>query len=123
MQTEISLSTAESEYIACSTAMREVLSLMQIMKEINDIFPVYQPKPIVRCNVYEDNESCIAMAKNRKFSPRTKHIAIKYHHFRKHVNKSLFIHSIDTNKQIADALTKPLEQRKFEYLRKKLCGW
>jgi hypothetical protein len=31
--------------------------------------------------VREDNQSCIAMAKNPKFTPQTKHIAIKYHHF------------------------------------------
>ena len=123
MQTEISLSTAESEYIACSTAMRDVLSLMQLMKEIDAVFPVNKTKPIVRCNVYEDNESCIAMAKNRKFSPRTKHIAIKFHHFRKHVDKTIFIHSINTTEQTADILTKPLETTQFEHLRKKLSGW
>ena len=123
MQTEIALSTAEAEYVACSTAMRDVLSLMELMKEINEIFPVNQPKPIIKCNVYEDNESCIAMAKNRKFSPRTKHIAIKYHHFRKHVNKTIFIESINTTEQTADMLTKPLETPQFTYLRNKLSGW
>ena len=123
MQTEISLPTAESEYVACSTTMRDVLSLMQLMREIDKMFPVNSPKPIVHCNVYEDNESCIAMAKNRKFSPRTKHIAIKYHHFRRHVNKIVFINSFDTTEQITDALTKPLEENQFRYLRKKLCKW
>ena len=38
MQTEIALSTAESECIALSMAMREVLSLMQLMEEIQKIF-------------------------------------------------------------------------------------
>ena len=123
MQKKISLSTAESEYVACSTAMRDVLSLIQLMQEIHKIFPVNKAKPIMNCNVYEDNESCIAMAKNRKFSPRTKHIAIKYHHFRRCLNKTVFINSVDTIEQIADALTKPLEQKQFQYLRKKLCGW
>ena len=36
MQTEIPLSTIESEYIACFTAMREVPSIMQIMSEIDN---------------------------------------------------------------------------------------
>merc|ERR1712127_399008 len=103
--------------------MRDVLSLMQLMQEINNIFPVNSPKPIVHCNVYEDNESCIAMAKNRKFSPRTKHIAIKYHHFRTHVNKSIFLHSIDTLDQTADMLTKPLDESQFVKLRKNMNGW
>ena len=123
MQTEIALSTAESEYIACSTAMRDVISLMQLMKEIGGIFPLHMPKPIVHCDVYEDNESCIAMAKRRKFSPRTKHIAVKYHHFRRFVDKSIIIHSIDTKEQTADIMTKPVEVGLFQHLRKKLCGW
>lgn len=123
METEIALSTAEFEYIACSMTMRDVLSTMQIMEEIDKIFPLVKVKPKVHCKVYEDNESYIAIAKNRKFSPRTKHIAIKYHHFRRHVNKSVTLHSIDTNEQIADAWTIPLEQPQFEYLRKKYCGW
>ena len=134
MQTEISLSTAESEYIALSTSMRDVISIMQLMDEINKIFPLVKEKPKIhckikedvpetKCKVYEDNESCIAMAKNRQFSPRTKHIAIKYHHFRRLVNKTVTLHSIDTNEQMADALTKPLDATKFEYLRKKYCGW
>ena len=94
-----------------------------MMKEIDLVFPINKKKPIVRCDVHEDNESCIAMAKNRKFSPRTKHIAIKYHHFRSHVNKTIFLHSIDTLDQTADILTKPLEEPQFVKLRKKLNGW
>ena len=134
MQTEISLSTAESEYIALSTAMRDVLSIMQLMDEVNKIFPLMTVKPKVHCKlrkhedkldckVYEDNESCIAMAKNMQFSPRTKHIAIKYHHLRRHVNKTTTLHSIDSSEQLADALTKPLEAPQFAYLRKKYSGW
>ena len=119
MQTEIALSTAESEYIACSTAMRDVISLMQLMEEINRIFPLHMPKPIVHCDVYEDN----AMAKRRRFSPRTKHISVKYHHFRQFVDKSIIIHSIDTKEQTADIMTKPVEVGLFQHLRKKLCGW
>jgi len=103
--------------------MRDVLSLIQIMQEIGVIFPIENIKPKMHCTVYEDNESCISMATKRKFSPRTKHIAIKYHHFRKHVNKTILVNSIDTKEQTADILTKPVETGSFEYLRKKLCGW
>lgn len=123
MQTEIALSTTEYEYIACSTALRDVISLMHLLKDIDLIFPVRQAKPEIHCNVYEDNESCIAMAKNRQFSPRTKHIAIKYHHFRKYVGAQITIKSIDTKQQTADLLTKPLEASAFQYLRNKMSGW
>ena len=78
-------------------------------------------KVVAHSTVIEDNKGYLELTNLPKMQPRTS--AIKYHHFRKHVNKSLFIHSINTNEQIADALTKPLEQSKFEYLRKKLCGW
>jgi hypothetical protein len=85
LQTEIALSTAESEYIALSQALRETLPMTGLMKEINVIFSLFLPSPRFVINVREDNQSYIAMAQNAKFSPRTKHIAIKYHHFRKHV--------------------------------------
>jgi len=134
MQNEISLSTAGSEYIALSTSMRYVISIMQLMDEIDKIFPLNNDKPKIhckvdkeksktQCKVYGHNESCISMAKNRQFSPRTKHIAIKYHHFRRLANKTVTLHSIDTNEQMADALIKSLDTSKFEYLRKKYCGW
>ena len=123
MQTEIALSTAESEYIALSMAMREVLSLMQLMDEIHKIFEIKRVKPKIHCKVFEDNESCISMAKRRKFSPRTKHIGIKYHHFRSHVGTTVSIHSIDTKQQTADVLTKPVDEALYKHLRMKLCGW
>ena len=63
------------------------------------------------------------MATNRKFSPRTKHIAIKYHHFRKFVDEVIKIHSIDTKEQTADIFIKPLDENLFEHLGIKLCGW
>lgn len=78
MQTEIALSTAESEYITLSMAMREVLSLKE---EVHKIFEIKRLKPKIHCKVFENNESCISMKKSRKFSSRTKHIGIKYHNF------------------------------------------
>ena len=87
LQTEITLSTAESEYVALSTAIREVISLMHLMDEITKVFKIDCPKPKVFCKVFEDNKSCIEMATTRKFSPRTKHIAIKYHHLSKYVDE------------------------------------
>jgi hypothetical protein len=88
---EIALSTAEAEYIALSQALMETLPLTSLMKEINVIFPLYLPSPRFVIKVREDNQSCIAMAQNPKFFPRTKHIAIKYYHFRKHVITQLIL--------------------------------
>ena len=124
MQTEIALSTAESEYIALSQAMRELIPFMRFMVEVSDYVPIHLPRPEVYCKVFEDNESCIKMTKSEKYTPRTKHIALKYHHFRSFVDKNIIrILPISTKEQIADILTKPLEISTFEYLRKKLNGW
>lgn len=124
LQTEIALSTTESEYIALSTAMREVIPFLNLMKEISDIFDFPTKKPVFSCKVWEDNESCIKVAKSPKFTPRTKHIAIKYHHFRRFVDdNTIDIQSIDTSEQLADILTKPLPEKAFCYLRKRLMGW
>jgi hypothetical protein len=129
LQTEIALSTAEAEYIALSQALRETIPLSNLMKEINVIFPLYLPQPKFVIKVREDNQSCIAMAQNPKFSPRTKHIALKYHHFRKHVitqsNPDGFI-EIDycsTDDQIADIFTKPVRDDIFFRLRNLLLQW
>ena len=88
LQTEIALSTAEAEYIALSTALRQVIPMMHILSEISCVFnDLYMPKPDIHCKVFEDNRSAIVMAESTKFSPRTKHIALKYHHFRSYVKK------------------------------------
>lgn len=124
LQTEIALSTTESEYIALSQALREVIPLTTLLEEINNVFPIGIEQPKIHCKVWEDNESCISIAKNQKFSPRTKHIAIKWHHFRQYVKDGrITIHSIDTKEQTADIFTKPLDLSLFVYLRKKLSGW
>jgi len=85
LQTEIALSTAEAEYIALSSSLREVIPLMTVMDELNKVFPLLMEAPQFYCKVWEDNQSCIAMATSQKFTPRTKHIALKYHHFKGHV--------------------------------------
>ena len=56
--------------------------------------------------------------------PRTKHIALKYHHFREHVRKGLIkINPIDTLEQVAGIFTKALPFPIFNYLSKKMMGW
>ena len=124
LQTEIALSTAEAEYIALSSALREVLPLMTMMEEINKVFKLHINTPKFVCTVHEDNQSCIKMATGTKFTPRTKHIALKYHHFKTHVKSGrVDIKYKPTHEQLADLLTKPLPNEAFFTLRYMLCGW
>ena len=124
LQTEIALSTTEAEYMALSQSMREVLPFLNLVKEIKQVLPIENSEPNFYCKVWEDNRSCIKVAESPKFTPRTKHIALKYHHFRRFVaDGTIIIHPIDTHEQTADIFTKSLEEKTFVYLRKKICGW
>ncbi|EJK48402.1 hypothetical protein THAOC_32800, partial [Thalassiosira oceanica] len=114
-----------AEYIALSTALREVIPLMTMMEEVKEAFPqTYVDRPGFFCKVWEDNQACLAMATNKKFTPRTKHIALKYHHFRSFVDGGrIRINYVDTLKQQADIFTKPVKDDLFPKLRFMLMGW
>ena len=129
LQTEIALLTAEAEYIALSQALRETLPMSNLIREMNVIFPLYLPKPKFVLKVRKDNQSFIAMTNNPKFTPQTRHIAIKYHHLRKHVKKSqsnpdgfIEIEYYSTEEQLADIFTKPICDNIFFKLRKLLLN-
>ena len=59
LQTEIALSTDESEYIEISSALTEVLPLMTMMEGINEVFIIHIPKQNCFFKVHEDDQSCI----------------------------------------------------------------
>jgi hypothetical protein len=68
-----------------------------------------------------DNESAIRMADNPVEHSRTKHIAIRYHFLRDHQQKGdIEIAYINTKDQLADIITKPLDQQTFTKLRHEL---
>ena len=128
MQSEIALSATESEYLAISTAMREVLPIIELLKEMAKCLTVLQYKPpILHCSVFEDNTGAVEISKGAKtplLRPRTKHINVKYHHFRTKVLKGdIEISHISTKDMLADLLTKGVNQATLESLRPKLMGW
>ena len=67
MQTDIALSTTESEYSALSEAAREVIWLMGLMQEVKDrIVSKTVAVPTIKCTIFEDNEGAKAMAMTPK---------------------------------------------------------
>ena len=125
LQTVTALSTSEAELIALSTALREVIPLMEVIKEAKAKgFPIFADSPTVHCKAFEDNSGALEIAKEYRIRPRTKHINIRYHHFRHYVRtKQISIHAIGTEEQIADMLTKPLGEALLTTHRQKLQGW
>ena len=92
----------EAEYISLSTALREVIPLMQLLLEFLEhklVTEKYVPK--VYCKAFEDNSGALELAKTPRMRPRTKHINTKYHHFRSHVaNGSIILEKIDGTEQL-----------------------
>ena len=82
LQTEIALSSMESEYTGLSYALCEAIPLMSLLDELKECgFSVDQTKATVQCKVFEDNSGAIEIATNHKWRPRTKHLNCPLHHF------------------------------------------
>ncbi len=125
LQTEIALSSTESEYTGLSYALREAIPIIETLKELKrEGFPVSGATPTIKCKVYEDNSGALEIATNHKYRPRTKHLNNKLHHFRDYVSRGeISIVRISTKDQLADILTKPVTEEILRKLRKIVMGW
>jgi hypothetical protein len=124
LQSQVALSTTEAEYIAMSQALHDVIPSMNLLQEMSERkFQVICNVPYVYCKVFEDNSGALELTRLPKLRPRTKHINVCYHHFRKHMRKGLIkIFPINTKDQIADVLTKVLSQNDFQRHCRYMCG-
>jgi hypothetical protein len=124
LQTEVALSTTEAEYIALSQSARDLIPMRDLFHELSKATKLIVGSTIAHSTVFEDNKGCVELAKAPRMRPRTRHIALKYHPFRSHVeNGNLSIAWIDTKHQLADIFTKPLATSSFLSLRFALLGW
>jgi hypothetical protein len=96
LQTEIALSSTESEYISLPQSLREVIYIMDLIKELKLVgFQFNDINADVKCKAFEDNNGALEMATIHKLRPRTKHIKLKYHHFCTAVKQGIItIHKI-----------------------------
>jgi histone deacetylase 1/2 len=125
LQTQTALSTTEAEYVALSTALREQIPLMELIKEMqkNQVDVEFKP-PKVHCTAFEDNSGALELALLPKIRPRTKHINNTYHHFREYVaSEQIEVLAIPTDDQIADIFTKPIALPLFAKHRLLIMGW
>ena len=126
LQTEVALSTMEAEYIALSTAMRALLPMRRLHSSIAKAFNLpLDPKSQVS-TVWEDNQAAqtLATIDPPRLTPRSKHIAVKYHWFWSHLEKGVIeMKYIESKSQKADILTKPLTHDKHQTARLLTMGW
>jgi hypothetical protein len=88
LQTKTALSTTEAKYIAMSHALYKNIPIQNLIKEINCISNLPNQMTDFCITLHEDNLLAITMAESLKFTPCTRHIAIKYHHFCSSINTS-----------------------------------
>ena len=124
LQMEIALSTTESEYIALSQALREVIPLARLLGQLQSVVTFSDKAPVIHCTIFEVNKGCIELVTAPKMRPQTKHIALKYHHFRSFVqDKTVSIQYVETSLQISDIFTNALNDSQLTNLRIMLMGW
>lgn len=108
-QQTVALSTAEAEYMAMSSAAQEALWLQQLHAELGQ----EQSNPLV---IFSDNQSAIKLSNNDCYLPRSRHIDIRYHFLKDHVNNlDIKFCYVKGEEMIADNLTKGTTAEKHLY--------
>jgi hypothetical protein len=112
-QTSVALSTAEAEYVAAEQCCAQLLWMRHTLRN----FGYNLSKVPLLC----DNESVTRMADNPVEHSHTKHIDIRHHFLRDHQQKEdIEVYHINTENQLADIFTKPLDEKTFCRLRSEL---
>ena len=102
-QPTVALSTCEAKYMAICRATQEALVLRQLLRALSE-----QTCPI---SINVDNQGALALAKNPVFHKHTKHISLRFHFIRDHINKgALSLKYVSSADNIADAFTNPISK-------------
>ncbi|KAJ1044679.1 hypothetical protein NDA10_007221 [Ustilago hordei] len=106
----MSLSAVEAEFIAATEATHEVLFLKQLLRSIG----IATGTP----TVYSDNTGCIQVSKDPAQHWKLKHIDTKYHFVHNNVQEGrVQIKYVDTTRNLADVLTKPIGRQAMQQAR------
>lgn len=110
-QQTVAQSTAEAEYIACSSCANQGVWLRKLLE---DLSLKQEEATVILC----DNTSAIAIAQNPVQHGRTKHIPVKYHSLREfEASGEVKLEYVTSEENLADIFTKPLGKKRFEILR------
>nr|GFA43008.1 copia protein [Tanacetum cinerariifolium] len=103
----------ESEYVAVSGCCAQVLWMRT---QLTDYGFFYDKVPI-----YCDSKSAIAISCNPVQHMHTKHIDVRYHFIKDHVERgTIELYFVGTEYQLAHLFTKSLPEARFKFLVKKL---
>nr|GEX04313.1 copia protein [Tanacetum cinerariifolium] len=107
------LSTTEAEYVSLSACCAQVLWMRTQLTNYGFHFN--------KILIYCDSKSAIAISCNPVQHSRTKHIAVRYHFIKEHVEQgTIKLYFVKTDYQLADIFTKALPADHFNYLVRRL---
>nr|GEW41162.1 retrovirus-related Pol polyprotein from transposon TNT 1-94 [Tanacetum cinerariifolium] len=107
------LSIVEAEYVSLSACCVQVLWMRTQLTDYGFHFN--------KILIKYDLKSAIAISWNPVQHSRTKHIAVRYHFIKEHVEKgTIELYFVKTDYQLADILTKALPTDRFNYLVRRL---
>nr|GEW85498.1 putative ribonuclease H-like domain-containing protein [Tanacetum cinerariifolium] len=104
------LLTAKAEYVSLSNCCAQVLWMRTQVTDYDFHFN--------KILIYYDSKLAIAISCNPVQHSRTKHIVVRYHFIKEHVEKgTIELYFVKTDYQLADLFTKALPADRFNYLR------
>lgn len=114
-QRTVALSSVEAEYIALAFTCQEGIWIKRLVAEIESHANTRTLK------IFCDSRGALSLAKNAITSQRSKHIDVRWHFIRDHVeNGNVEVKHLNTEEMTADILTKPLGKPKINFFCKKL---
>ena len=109
----IFLSSTEAEYVTMTEMAKEQRFLQMLIEEL-----IGESKTGI---IYGDNEAAMYLSKNKHVSARTKHIDIKSHYIKDHVEEGrAVIKAVKTDENYSDILTKNVAVSTFIKMSKAL---
>jgi hypothetical protein len=106
LQQTVAVSTAEAEYMAAGSAVKEGLWLRKLIGDFG--------KEVRVLSILCDNQAAITLLKNPISSARSKHIDVIHHFARERVARGeIEISYVSTDKMVADCMTKAVPESKF----------
>ncbi|GJS55141.1 retrovirus-related pol polyprotein from transposon TNT 1-94 [Tanacetum coccineum] len=107
------MSTAEAEYMSLSSCCAQVLWMRTQLTDYGFHFD--------KIPMYCDSKAAIAISCNPVQHSRTKHIDVRYHFIKEHVENGIVeLIFVGTEYQLADLFTKALLEDRFKYLVRRL---
>jgi hypothetical protein len=104
----MALSSTEAEYVALTQALQEGIWLRNSLQQMD----IPCPSPLI---ISTDNNGALSLASNDSSHGRAKHIDIRYHFIRSHIENSEFkITHMPGIINTADIFTKSLGRIKFQ---------